>query len=45
MWRMVMHGDEVADIWEDDVDEGVAVEEVVDEGRVRIEDVVLMRGQ
>jgi hypothetical protein len=42
---MVMHGDEVADIWEDDADEGVAVEEVVDEGRVRIDDVVLMRGQ
>jgi hypothetical protein len=42
---MVMHGDEVAVIGEDDVDEGVAVEEVVDEGRVRIDDVGLMRGR
>jgi hypothetical protein len=45
MWRMVMHRDEVADIWEDDADEGVAIKEVVDEGRARIDDVVLMRGQ
>jgi hypothetical protein len=35
-----MHEDEVADIWEG---EGVAVDEVVDEVRVRIDDVVLMR--
>jgi hypothetical protein len=32
---MVMHEDEVADIWED---EGVAVEEVVDEVRVSFVD-------
>jgi hypothetical protein len=37
---MVMHEDEVADIWED---EGVAVDEVVDEVRVRIDVVVLKR--
>jgi hypothetical protein len=36
---MVMYGDEVAN--EDDVDEGVIVEDVVDKVRVRIDEVVV----